>query len=105
MKVLLSIVLFAISTIATAQQTRVTPVTVTGGTIEIEDAGTDADALPPIMPEDGMSDEDARNVVMSRIHLQEEERLQLQQKIDDMMKRRFRSFYYDHLDVIDYTRP
>ena len=100
MKVLLSIVLFAISTIATAQQTRVTPVTVTGGTIEIEEASE----LPTIMSEDGMSDEIIREIIISRIHLQEEEKLLLQQKIDDMMERRFRSFYYDHLDVIDDTR-
>ena len=97
MKVLITIIFCALSTVAMAQQTRVTPVTVTGGTIEIDDT-----QLPSIMSEDGMSEDDIKIVTISRIRLSKEEDKILQEKIDELMQKRM-SHFYDHsvIDVLD----
>ena len=96
MKTLIAITVLILSTTVMAQQ-RVTPVTVTGGTIEIDN---EAEPTQPIMCEDGMNDEQREDLTISRIRLFEEEQRNLQKKIDEMMHKRM-SFYYDHIDVLE----
>lgn len=96
MKILAAIMVLTLSASLMAQQ-RVTPVTVTGGTIEVDNG---LEENQPIMCEDGMNDEQRKDVTISRIRLLEEEQKNLQKKIDEMMQKRM-SFYYDHIDVLE----
>ncbi len=96
MKILATIMVLTLSAPLMAQQ-RVTPVTVTGGTIEVDN---ELEQTQPIMCEDGMNDEQRKDVTIYRLRLLEEEQKKLQEKIDKMMQTRM-SFYYDHIDVLE----
>ena len=93
MKTLVAITICIISVTAMAQS-RVVPVTVTGGTIEVE-----SDALPTIMSEDGNSEEQSKDITISRLRLVEEENKVLQNKINELIQKRI-STHYDYIDVI-----
>ncbi len=98
MKTLIAIAILTLSTIVMAQEARVIPVTVTGGTIEInfnenEDL-TATEDLPAIMSQDGMDDEDVKLVTISKIRLSQEEN-------ELMMKKILRSYFYDNNIVTD----
>ena len=96
MKILAAIVILTLSAPLMAQH-RVIPVTVTGGTIETDN---ELEQVQPIMCEDGMDDDQRKDVTISRLRLLEEKQKNLQEKIDEMMQKRM-SFYYDHIDVLE----
>lgn len=101
MKTLMAIIILTISSIASAQEDGsrvVIPMTVTGGTIEI-----DFGELPPIMAEDGMTEAQRTDVAVALVRLNEEERQELERKMNLLFEKRMSRFYEhsNYIDVID----